>query len=80
MNIRRNSDGSLITELLFDALPQMKAASIWHPRIIEVLSLKQIKRYRPGVHEVSLSLNEILSIEKVLGDLSHNLLFKSTYD
>jgi len=80
MNIRRNSGGSLMTELSFDALPQMKAASIWHPQIIEVLSLKQIKRYRSGVHEVSLSLNEILSIEKIQGDLSPNMLFKSTYD
>ncbi|TVY89340.1 hypothetical protein LAWI1_G008806 [Lachnellula willkommii] len=53
MQVSRKPDGSLTSDLSFEALPAVK--TIWHPTTIDVLSLKKVKRHRSGVHEVLFS-------------------------
>ena len=53
MEVSRKSDGSLTSKLSFEALPAVK--TIWQSKIIDILSLKKVKRYRSGVHEVLFS-------------------------
>jgi len=50
MEIRRKEDGSLATKISWDALEAVGA--VWHPNIVEVLSLPKIKNYKPSVNEV----------------------------
>ncbi|TVY35430.1 hypothetical protein LOCC1_G008939 [Lachnellula occidentalis] len=53
MEVRRKSDGSLTSDISFEALPAVK--TVWHPTTIDVLSLEKVKRHRSGVHEVLFS-------------------------
>ena len=50
MRISQGPTGSLKSTIFNDPLPAVQTA--WHPRRIEVLSLKQTKRLRSNVHEV----------------------------
>lgn len=45
-----DDDGSLQSTISYDPLPAIQTT--WHPKRIDVLSLKQTKRYRSNVHEV----------------------------
>ncbi|KAH8599764.1 hypothetical protein B0O99DRAFT_730087 [Bisporella sp. PMI_857] len=50
MEASRESDGSLIPKLLFEALPA--AETIWHPKSIDAVSLEKVRRHRSGVYGV----------------------------
>ncbi|KAF2430639.1 alpha-galactosidase A [Tothia fuscella] len=49
MRISRGTDGALESTITFEPLPAV--LELWHPRSIDILSLKRTKRYRSAVHE-----------------------------
>jgi hypothetical protein len=53
MDIARVEDGSLTSEILYDALPGVQ--EVWHPQRVEFVSLKYIDRHREGVREMLLN-------------------------
>ncbi|KAI9824127.1 MAG: hypothetical protein M1819_001082 [Sarea resinae] len=55
MEVYRHADGSLRSSISSEPLAAVEM--LWHPRIVDVLSLKQTKRHRSGVHEVLFDSN-----------------------
>lgn len=50
MEVYRKEDGSLGSDISREALPAVE--TVWHPNIVDVLSLEEVKRHRSAVHEV----------------------------
>lgn len=57
MYVSRASDNSLAAATSTDPLPEVNPVLHWHPRRIDVLSLKKLTRYRAGVHQVEFEGN-----------------------